>query len=77
MNLTQNVLFTDNVSESIFEIESEGLESQGMLLATVKHGREKYQVHLFVTRNEDDFIDFESEMPVLKYSDGDLTVIKP
>lgn len=73
MKLTENTLISDNVSEAIYEIEGEGLESQSMLICSIKHGYEHYQVHLLVTRDKDNFIDYEDEMPKLVYSDGVIT----
>lgn len=73
MNLLENSLFKDNCEEALGELQQNGYESWGMLLATIKNSDgEIFQAHLTVTRNESDFIEDTEGIPELKVYDGEL-----
>lgn len=76
MNLIINGELAELISENIYEVESQGLDSQKQLIGTLVHGDERYQITIEVTRDEMDFIDYEDHVPGYKYSDGDIIKIK-
>lgn len=61
------------IEENIFEVSSQGLESQSQLLCEVQ-GRNGafYQVHLFVTQDEDSMMDNNNFAPVYELRDGEI-----
>ncbi len=70
MDLINNTLVVDNISEALYEIIEEGHESCSVLVCEIvgKHGQ-KYQAFVFVTQNENDFIDNKEGSPVVGIDD--------
>lgn len=70
MKTIENVEIVDNISEALYECIEEGSESFSMLICEI-NGSDgyKYQAHIIVTRNENDFIDNSEDMPVFNHGD--------
>jgi len=67
----------DEISELVSEMQFDACESTSKLIAVVINSNgQKFQAHIFVTKDENDFIDNEDKVLNFKISDGDLTIIQ-
>lgn len=75
--MTENTTIVDNISEALYQCIEEGSESFSMLICEIiGSDGEKYQAFIQVTRNENDLIDNNEEMPIFNH-DPEYRIIKP